>query len=107
MPLVAIRGMEWTKKYGLSEYSPVSFASTGDILAGALDDLQNGASYGKAAIALMEKVKSARTKSRTMMLTYSMVLHFTIPLNETLKPLLRAYEIGMQTGDTVRCILFQ
>ena len=35
-----------------------------------------------------------------MFLAHSMVLHFVTPAASRLKPLLRAYEVGMQSGDT-------
>jgi hypothetical protein len=87
-------------KHGLCEYSPAAFALTGVLLAGVKGDLAGGAVYGKYSLLLLEKLESKGIESRTMFLAHSFVLHWTAPAQSMMQPLMKAYEVGMQTGDT-------
>jgi predicted ATPase len=98
LPLVTFKGLRWTMKYGYCYYSSVVFASTGLILTGILNDLQGGSKYGEQALILMEECKSQITAARTMFLVYAFTFPWTKPLTSLLKPLLRGYDIGLQSG---------
>jgi predicted ATPase len=98
LPLVIFKSLNWTMKYGYCDYSPVAFATTALILAGVLNDLPGGSKYGEHALILLERTKSQVTASRTMFIVYGFTFTFTRPLRSLLKPLLRAYDIGLQTG---------
>lgn len=100
MPLIICRSLRWTMRYGLSEFSPPAFALMGLILNGVLFDFTAGAVYAKHSILLIEKLKSKSTEARTLFVANYFVLSWTEPLHNILKPLSRAYEVGMQTGDT-------
>jgi predicted ATPase len=100
LPLVVFRSLKWTIRYGLCDYAPPAFATTGGILTGVLFDLQGGSTYGKHALLLMERLGCKTTESRTLFVVYSFVLPWTRPAQSMLRPLLRSYEIGLQTGDT-------
>jgi predicted ATPase len=69
-------------------------------MTGLLFDLQGGSTYGKHTLLLMEKLGFKATKSRTLFVAHSFVLSWTQPAQSILRPLLRLYEIGFQTGDT-------
>ena len=98
MPLAIFRGLNWTMKYGYCEYSSVAFATTGMILTGVLNDLQGGSKYGEQALALMARSKAQATSSRTMFCVYSFLFPWTKPIGTLLKPLLRSYDLGLQSG---------
>jgi predicted ATPase len=98
LPLVTFKGLRWTMKYGYCDYSSVVVASTGLILTGILNDLQGGSKYGEQALILMEGCKSQITAARTMFLVYAFAFPWTKPLSSLLKPLLRGYDIGLQSG---------
>lgn len=98
LPLVIFRSLNWTMKYGYCDYSSVSFAVTGMLLMGVLNDLQGGSKYGHHALALMERSKSQTTTARTMLMVYAFLFCWTKPARSLLKPLLQGYDIGLQTG---------
>ncbi|KAL7556634.1 hypothetical protein ACA910_014165 [Epithemia clementina (nom. ined.)] len=100
MPLSTFRCVNWTMKYGYCDYSSSAFATTAMMLTGILDDLQGGTRYGDQALALLEKNKSSSTASRTMFCVYAFVYSWTKPWKDLLKPLLQAYDVGLQCGDT-------
>ena len=84
---------------GWCDYSPVAFSTTGLILAGVLKDLKSSARYGKYAMSMLEKLQARNVESRCMLLLHAFVFPWTLPVQSRLKPLLRCYELGMQTGD--------
>ena len=100
MPLAIFCSLNWSMKYGYCDYSSVAFATTGMMLTGTLNDLQGGAKYGERALVLLGKTKSSITASRTMFWVYSYLFSWTKPYKELLKPLLKAYDVGLQSGDT-------
>ncbi|KAL7556639.1 hypothetical protein ACA910_014170 [Epithemia clementina (nom. ined.)] len=100
MPLCVFRSLNWSMKYGYCDYSSVAFATTGMMLTGILDDIQGGAKYGDQALALLEKSKSSSSASRTLYIVNAFLYGWTKPLKDLLKPLLHAYDVGLQSGDT-------
>ena len=100
LPLAIFRNLQWTMKHGISEASPSAFASTGLILAGVLDDLKGGELYAKLALLVFKRLGSKKVEARTMFVVHSFILHWIQPAQHMLKPLLRSYEVGLQTGDT-------
>lgn len=103
--LAVSKSIRWTLRYGLCEYSPAAFALMGILLAGDLSDLKGGAIYGNYSLLLLEKLNSKVIEPRTTFLVHSFVLHWSIPAPRMLQPLLNAYEVGMQTGDTESAML--
>jgi len=87
-------------RYGLNEFSPPAFALMGLLLSGVLFDFTAGSVYAKHSILLTKKLKSKSTEARTLFVANYFVLSWTEPLHNILKPLSRAYEVGMETGDT-------
>jgi predicted ATPase len=98
MPLVIFRSLNWTFKYGFCDYSPPTLATAGMMLTGILDDLQGGAQYGQHAIDLLSHTSSKSTAARTMFCVYTFLFSWTRPIRTLLKPLLEAYDVGLQTG---------
>jgi predicted ATPase len=97
-PLVVFKSLNWTMKDGCNEYSSVAFAGVGVILTGALNDLPGGSKYGEQALVLLERSNSQITAARTMFLVYGAIFAFTKPLRSLLKPILRGYDVGLQSG---------
>ena len=98
LPLVIFRTLNWTLKYGICDQSPTAFATTGMMMTGLLDDFKGGALCGQHALNLLEKAPSRATVSRTMMCVYAYIFSWTKPHQILIKPLLDAYDIGLQTG---------
>ena len=99
LPLAVMRNLFWTVDFGLCEYSASAFAWMGTILSSTGDPLVAKA-YAEAALRIIEAIDSGITKSLVLCVTYCFTLHWLNPLQQMLKPLLKSYEVGMQTGDT-------
>lgn len=48
---------------------------------------------------MLEQYDCRAVESRTIFVAHGFVLHWTIPVHACMKPMLRAYEVGMSTGD--------
>jgi hypothetical protein len=101
LPLIILRSLFWTMKYGLCEFSGSPFSCMG-IIFSSLGDLQTAKAYARHANIIIdcERVDSRRIKSSVLHSSHCFSLHWTNPLQSMLKPLLKGYEIGMQTGET-------
>lgn len=99
LPLGCMRNLFWTMKYGLCEYSASAFSSVG-IIFSSLGDIQTAKAYAEHALRIIEKYESRNIKSQVLYVTHCFSLHWSNPLQQMLKPLLKSYEVGMQMGDT-------
>ena len=98
MPLIMLRNFEWTLKYGLNDVTPAALTTLGIIFAGPLGDLRSGSDLASAALKLIPKV-SPLVESRTLFTAHGFGVVWTQPMRDQLKPLLRAYELGLCCGD--------
>ena len=99
LPLCVMRHLFWIMKYGHSEYSASAFAWMGTIFS-SLGYIQTAKAYAEQAICFTETHESGITESLVLCVTYCFTLHWLNPLQQMLKPLLKSYQVGMQTGDT-------
>ena len=100
LPLVIFRGLNWSLKYGVCEYSPPVFATVSMILTGIVKDFQAGAAYGQDAYRLMERTKSSGgvTDSRTSICLYGHTFTWFRSIRLCLKPLFDGYDTGLRHG---------
>lgn len=99
VPLAILKSQRWTIKYGVCDVSMPNFASVGFMLGAFLADFDGGEIYAKHALELLEKSGSEAIKSRTLLVAYGSNLHWKIPFNDCVKPLLEGYNVGMKMGD--------
>jgi predicted ATPase len=100
LPLVIMKNIQLTLRYGLCESSPPALAAMGMIYTGVLGDLQAGSKIGDYTLLLLAKLESRSTFSRTKFLVCGLVLCWTRPSRSLLKSLLEGYENGLTSGDT-------
>ncbi|CAB9500442.1 Transcriptional regulator [Seminavis robusta] len=101
MAMVMFRSLNWTIKYGYCNDSPGAFALVGIVLTGVLNDLEGGALYGEHAIALQSRLgfTPSSKPAETMHNVYVLLFSWTKLQQSLLKPMMQAYEIGLQTGE--------
>ncbi len=95
LPLVFIKALRYTLRYGISAMAGPILSFVGMMLSGSLGDPHGGRVY--ADLALKHMTRS--TKARTHFLCYYFILPFTVPSDRCKKPLLEGYEAGMKSGD--------
>jgi predicted ATPase len=98
-PVTILRRLKYTIRYGISDTSAIDFAGLGMILTGKLFDFQAGSTYARYSLLLLERIESKTVHARTLFVSYGFVLPWTQATQGVLKYLLKAYEVGMQTGD--------
>eukprot|EP00978_Attheya_sp_CCMP212_P048515 scaffold532450_cov102-Attheya_sp.AAC.1 len=98
--LILFRMMQLSLKYGLSIVSPLGFASYGVMLRGVAGDIDGGYRFGKLALQLVELLNAKETESQVLMVTNIFLNHWKQPLQDSIEPLLRGHQVGMEAGDT-------
>jgi predicted ATPase/signal transduction histidine kinase/CheY-like chemotaxis protein/tRNA A-37 threonylcarbamoyl transferase component Bud32 len=98
-PLIISQQVNLSLEYGNAEVSALSYAYYGAILCGAVVSIEAGYQFGQVALKLLEKLDNKQILARTLYLVYGTIKGWKIHLNETLKPLQDAYQIGKDNGS--------
>ncbi len=98
MPLIAFKGVNLSLKYGNTAESAYAYASYGVILCG-IGDVTAGYQFGKLAMQVLAHFQAKELTAKTLMVVTNFINHWQEHVNQGLKPLLDAYQIGLETGD--------
>jgi diguanylate cyclase (GGDEF)-like protein len=96
--LISFERVSLSIQYGNTLMSPAAYASYGLYLCGA-GDIEQGYSFGRLALNLIEKMNAPQFIARTWVTAYTFCIHWKEPLRNILEPLLKASISGLQTGD--------
>lgn len=100
------RAARWTYHYGLSADSPVMFAYLG--LAYVMkQEFRVGAMNAEAAISLLSKTSNQAVKVKANYIIWYKVMPWSRHVRDSSRPLLAAYNFGLQSGDiesAMKCI---
>jgi len=99
LPLINLRMVQLTLKYGLSALSSVAFSTYGMILCGVMNDFDGGYRYGQLGLSFLEKDSVREYIPRVYAAHYGTVHHWKRPLSLSLKPLYESHKIALETGD--------
>jgi len=99
MPLLAIKAVNLSVKYGNSAMSAYGYVSYGVVLCGGLGDIENGYRFGKLGVNLLDRLNAKELKPRIFMVFNNFIRHWKEHIREGLDPLLETYTIGIETGD--------
>jgi hypothetical protein len=96
MPLVLIESLRSTLRYGLSDKSPIALVDIALLLV-SLGNLKAAKSYCDKAMELLNVYPGCST--RTIFLANYFVLHWQLPFELCMKPLLDTFHMGLKLGD--------
>ncbi|MEI7847807.1 MAG: serine/threonine-protein kinase PknK, partial [Chloroflexota bacterium] len=96
--LISFERVNLSIHYGNTQMSPAAYGSYGLYLCG-IGQIDQGYSFGRLALNLVEKINALPYKSRTWVTAYTFTIHWKEPLRNILEPLLDAFATGLQTGD--------
>jgi PAS domain S-box-containing protein len=99
MPLLVSKQVSLSIKHGNSFVSPFAYANFGLILCGLVDNTESGYQFGQLALRMLSQSKSYSLKARTLNIVNNFIIHWKQHHREILKPLLEAYQVGLETGD--------
>jgi len=100
LPLIIFQLITTSLKHGVNASS--AFASLGLLLCGPFDKPHQGCEMAKAAELILEKPGMRSAASYTAFITQSYCYHWVSPLQNTMAPLLKGYQVGLEIGDTDR-----
>lgn len=99
MPLLAFAGVNLSLQYGNMAESAYGYASYGVILCGVLENIDQGYQFGKLALNVLEKFNAKAIRAKTIFVVTNFINHWKKHVVDGLKPLLDAYQDGLETGD--------
>ena len=103
-PVVALKMVNSTLRYGITPISPFAFAAFAMIQGSALGDFALGYELGKLAIDMVDKYKFDAVKCRVYFLFAFTVNHFKHHACTNQKYLSEGIQSGMENGD-ICCLL--
>ncbi|MCP4344419.1 MAG: GAF domain-containing protein, partial [Desulfobacterales bacterium] len=98
-PLIVLKLVSLTLKYGNALESVVAYSGYSTILCGALDDFDTGYRFGMLSMELMEKFNALNTKTKVIMLFNTFIRHWKEHMKEVLPSYKKGYETGLEYGD--------
>ena len=98
-PLLVFRGVRLSLRYGQTADSSFAYAGYGLILCGALRRFEEGYRFGQLALKQLERLKGKEMHCRTLVTAYTFTVHWKQHLHDSLKPMLKAYRTGIESGD--------
>jgi len=98
LAVMCMRGIQWTLHYGMCESTPLCFAWAAIFLVGARNFAVAG-EYAELALLAQSKINSQVGECVVTCIAHGMVWPWISPGQNHVKPLLKAYKSGTQTGD--------
>ncbi len=87
-------------RYGHSPEAPYFHADYALIHASILGDVDTATAHGELFLELFQRLGARRLESKVYVSNAAYILHWKSHLRETLEPLRRAIQAGLDTGDT-------
>ena len=97
--LLVCEQVELLFAFGHTPWSGSVLGSLGLILCALVSDIETGYRLGKTALCLIDRTRVNKQRCRTLFVVHYFVLHWKDPLRTLKKPLLEAYQAGLQSGD--------
>ncbi|MBD2157295.1 AAA family ATPase [Leptolyngbya sp. FACHB-16] len=99
MPLLVSKQVNLSIQYGNSSVSPFAYANFGLVLCGLVGNIESGYQFGQLALKMLSQPNFHSLKARTLNIVNNFIIHWKEHDGELLKPLLEAYQDGLETGD--------
>jgi len=99
LPLITFQQIRLTVKHGSTSDSATAFAIYGLIECGVTFNTTSGIRCGDLAMRLVERLNARELETKALVIVNSQIRHWKEHAKMTLKPLLKAYEVGIETGD--------
>ncbi|MCF0052513.1 AAA family ATPase [Dyadobacter sp. LJ53] len=102
-PLMVLKMVELSLKYGIAPESAITFATYGAIVNAIETNHLACYRYGNVALKLADRMENSAAKARTLLL-YNIVNRSSGEhINESLEPLRVSYQTGLERGDVEYC----
>jgi predicted ATPase/signal transduction histidine kinase/tRNA A-37 threonylcarbamoyl transferase component Bud32/PAS domain-containing protein len=98
-PLIILQMVNLSIDYGNNDLSAFAYAGYSNILGGIIMDIDSSYEFVKLALNLLDKFPNPLIRCKTTFMANTSIRFRKIHLQETIQPLLDAYELGIDTGD--------
>ena len=99
MLLLVLTQVDLCLQHGNIPESSFVYAAYAMVLCAVLGDVDTGYQFGRLALDLLERFGEKRVRARTIELFNTSIRIRKKHIKETFRPLLDAYQIGLETGD--------
>ncbi|MDY6902700.1 MAG: hypothetical protein SWZ49_32210, partial [Cyanobacteriota bacterium] len=99
LPLIAMKMVNLSIKFGNTSSSAFGYAMYGFILCGIVNDIESGTQFGKLALNLVDKFNSKDIESKVLLLVGHFINHWQESIHKSLPLLTKSYQVGLEAGD--------
>lgn len=99
LAVLLLKSLQLTLKFGLNPMSFVGISGYGAIMGVGFGKYKMGWDFVSSSTRLMEKYDSNFYTGRGLYGVYGNYCHYILPLQETIDPLDRAVQLGVESGD--------
>lgn len=97
--LITFQQVRLAAKFGNPKTAAFTYTAYGVMLCGVLGDFENGNRFGNMAQSLLPKMKAHEYKAKSVYSFHTFIKHWKDDAKNSLRPLLEAYQAGLETGD--------
>lgn len=98
-PLIGLRIVHTSLKYGNTSYSCLGYGTYGIMLCGVLNDIEKGYRFGKVALASSQRFRDNNKTVYTELVFNVFIKHWKRHARETLETIKANYSAGMESGE--------
>ncbi len=99
LPLLVFKHVSLSVQYGNTPGASFNYATYAFTLCGILGNIEAGYRFSHLALHLLERFHEKTFETKTVFMVNYFVTHWKEPAANTLQPLLKAYQCGLETGD--------
>jgi len=99
LPLIVFEQIRLTLKHGIVSDSATAFAMYGLIECGVFGNMTAGIHAGDRGMEILDQLKARELAAKVHVIYNSQIRHWKSHAKTTLEPLLKAHQIGLETGD--------
>ncbi|MEO0769344.1 MAG: serine/threonine-protein kinase PknK, partial [Cyanobacteria bacterium J06649_4] len=99
LPLIAMRMVDLSVKFGNTPSSAFGYAMYGFILCGVMDDIESGYPMSQLALDLVDKYNAQHIKAKVLLLAGHFINPWKDNIHENMQLLPKAYQAGLASGD--------
>ncbi|WP_229456830.1 ATP-binding protein [Nostoc sp. CHAB 5715] len=99
LPFIVLKIVNLSLEHGNTAMSAFGYAMYGLILCRALREIPLGYQFGQLALSLLERFDAGQLECRISFVFNACIRNWQDPLQQTIKPLREAYQIGRDRGD--------
>lgn len=86
-------------KYGNSSLSTFAYTFYGLLLCTSIDNIESGYKFGQIGIKLLKNLDTREVKAKIYELFYAHIKHWISHARQTIEPLQKAVQYGLESGD--------